>query len=73
MNGTRIEIDKKIEENDLPRLLYLTGLIHGHHCRGSAMGVMAAHYAMKAMNIKENTGMRENSEHGESPFMSLSI
>jgi formylmethanofuran dehydrogenase subunit E len=57
MNGTRIEIDKKIEENNLPRLLYLTGLIHGHHCRGSAMGVMAAHYAMKAMNIKENTGM----------------
>jgi formylmethanofuran dehydrogenase subunit E len=57
MNDTRLEIDKKIEENDLPGLLYLTGLIHGHHCIGSAMGVIAAQYAMKAMNIKENTGM----------------
>jgi formylmethanofuran dehydrogenase subunit E len=57
LNDTRLEIDKKIEENDLPGLLYLTGLIHGHHCVGSAMGVIAAHYAMKAMNIKENTGM----------------
>ena len=57
MNDTRLEIDQKIMENDLPGLLYLTGLIHGHHCIGSAMGVIAAHYAMKAMNIKENTGM----------------
>jgi formylmethanofuran dehydrogenase subunit E len=57
MNDTRLEIDQKIEENDLPGLLYLTGLIHGHHCIGSAMGVIAAHYAMKAMNIRENTGM----------------
>jgi len=57
MNDTRLEIDKKIEENDLSGLLYLTGLIHGHHCIGSAMGVIAAHYAMKAMDIKENTGM----------------
>ena len=57
MNDTRLEIDKKIEENDLAGLLYLTGLIHGHHCIGSAMGVIAAHYTMKAMDIKENTGM----------------
>ena len=57
MNDTRLEIDEKIMKNDLKGLLYLTGLIHGHHCIGSAMGVIAAHYAMKAMNIKENTGM----------------
>lgn len=57
MNDTRLEIDQKIEQNDLSGLLYLTGLIHGHHCIGSAMGVIAAHYAMKAMEIKENTGM----------------
>jgi len=57
LNDTRIEIDKKIEENDLSGLLYLTGLIHGHHCIGSAMGVIASHHAMKALDIRENTGM----------------
>jgi formylmethanofuran dehydrogenase subunit E len=57
MNDTRQEIDKKIEANDLSGLLYFTGLIHGHHCIGSTMGVIAAHYALKTMNIKENTGM----------------
>jgi len=57
MNDTRLEIDKKIDENDLSGLLYLTGLIHGHHCIGSTMGVIAAHYTMKTMNIRENTGM----------------
>ena len=57
LNDARLEVDKKIEENDLAGLLYLTGLIHGHHCVGSAMSVIAAHYAMKTMGIKENTGM----------------
>ena len=57
MNQTRIEIEKKIEENDLEGLLHLTALIHGHHCVGSAMGVIAAHYAMKALDVKENIGM----------------
>jgi len=57
MDDTRLEIERKIENNDLAGLLYLTGLIHGHHCIGSAMGVIAANYAMKSMNIKENTGM----------------
>jgi formylmethanofuran dehydrogenase subunit E len=57
LNDTRLEIDKKIEENDMAGLLYLTGLMHGHHCVGSAMGVIAAHHAMKVMDIKESTGM----------------
>jgi formylmethanofuran dehydrogenase subunit E len=54
---TRKEVEEKIEENDLDGLLYLTGLIHGHNCVGSAMGVIAAHYAMKTLGIKESTGM----------------
>ncbi|MFA5869700.1 MAG: FmdE family protein [Candidatus Bathyarchaeia archaeon] len=46
-----------IESNDLAGLLHKTALIHGHHCVGSAMGVIAAHHAMKAMGIVQNTGM----------------
>ena len=57
LNDTRLEVDKKIEEDDLAGLLYLTGLIHGHHCVGSALGVIASHYAMKKLGIRENTGM----------------
>jgi formylmethanofuran dehydrogenase subunit E len=54
LNDTRIEIEKMIESNDLAGLLHKTALIHGHHCVGSAMGVIAAHYAMKAMGIMEH-------------------
>jgi formylmethanofuran dehydrogenase subunit E len=46
-----------IESNDLAGLLHKTALIHGHHCVGSAMGVIAAHYAMKTMKVVRNTGM----------------
>jgi len=46
-----------IEKDDLTGLLHLTALIHGHHCVGSAMGVIAGHYAMKMLGVKENTGM----------------
>jgi formylmethanofuran dehydrogenase subunit E len=52
-----MEVEEKIEENDLAGLLHLTALIHGHHCVGSALGVIAGHYAMKALNVKENIGM----------------
>jgi formylmethanofuran dehydrogenase subunit E len=57
LNDARIEIEKMIESNDLAGLLHKTALIHGHHCVGSAMGVIAAHYAMKAMRVVRNTGM----------------
>ena len=57
MSDTIREVEKKIEENDLDGLLYLTGLIHGHHCVGSTMGVIAAHHAMKKLGIRESTGM----------------
>jgi formylmethanofuran dehydrogenase subunit E len=57
MNETRIEIEKMIEENDLVGLLHQTAKIHGHHCVGSAMGVMAAHHAMRSLGVTRNTGM----------------
>jgi len=57
VNDTRIEIEKMIEDNDLAGLLYQTAKIHGHHCVGSSMGVIAAHYAMKSLGVTRNTGM----------------
>jgi len=57
LNQTRFEVEKKLEENDLSGLLHLTALLHGHHCVGSALGVIAGHYAMKKLNVTENTGM----------------
>jgi len=53
----RAEIEKMIEFDDLAGLLTRTGEIHGHHCVGSAMGVIAAHWAMKELGVKESTGM----------------
>lgn len=57
MAEIRVEIDKMIESDDLPGLLTKTGEIHGHHCVGSTMGVIAAHRAMKELGVKNNTGM----------------
>jgi len=57
MNDTRTEIENMIQNNDLSGLLHRTALIHGHHCLGSAMGVIAGHYAMKTLGVVENTGM----------------
>lgn len=57
MSDLRREIDRMIESDDLAGLLTKTGELHGHHCIGSAMGVMAAHKAMKELGIKETTGM----------------
>jgi formylmethanofuran dehydrogenase subunit E len=57
MNDTRIEIEKMIEDNDLAGLLHQTAKIHGHHCVGSAMGVIAAQHAMKVLGVTKNTGM----------------
>lgn len=57
MTGIRSEIERMVEEGDLRGLLTRTGEIHGHHCVGSAMGVMAAYRAMKELGVKENAGM----------------
>jgi formylmethanofuran dehydrogenase subunit E len=53
----RAEIERMIESDDLAGLLTRTGEIHGHLCVGSAMGVIAAHWAMKELGVKESTGM----------------
>jgi formylmethanofuran dehydrogenase subunit E len=53
----RAEMEMMIESDDLEGLLTRTGEIHGHHCVGSAMGVIAAHWAMKELGVKESTGM----------------
>lgn len=57
MAEIRAEIERMIGYDDLAGLLTRTGEIHGHHCVGSAMGVIAAHWAMKELDIKESTGM----------------
>ncbi|MBS7631749.1 TraR/DksA C4-type zinc finger protein [Candidatus Bathyarchaeota archaeon] len=46
-----------IETDDLPGLLRKTGELHGHHCVGSALGVIAAHKAVKELGVEEATGM----------------
>ncbi|MFP3951441.1 MAG: FmdE family protein [Candidatus Bathyarchaeia archaeon] len=55
--GIRDNIERMIRDDDLEGLLTRTGEIHGHHCVGSAMGVIAAHRAMKELNVTESTGM----------------
>lgn len=57
MNDARIDAERMIEGNDLTGLLLMTAKIHGHYCVGSAMGVMAAHHAMKSLGVVRNTGM----------------
>jgi formylmethanofuran dehydrogenase subunit E len=57
LSKTRSEIERRIRENDLAGLLRLTALIHGHYCVGSALGVIASTYAMRKLNVEENTGM----------------
>ena len=57
LNDTRVEIEKMIRNDDLAGLLRMTALMHGHHCVGSAMGVMAGHLAMKTLGVVESTGM----------------
>jgi len=47
----RNEIERKIASDDLAGLLTKTGEIHGHYCVGSALGVMAAHHAMKELGV----------------------
>jgi len=43
----RQEIEDAVTGGDLSKLLRLTGLIHGHYCPGSALGVKAAARAVR--------------------------
>jgi formylmethanofuran dehydrogenase subunit E len=54
----RQEIEDAISAGHLHRLLEISGLLHGHFCPGSAMGVKAAARAVKEMTVK-STGMEE--------------
>jgi formylmethanofuran dehydrogenase subunit E len=54
----RQEIEEAIASNDLHKLLLLNGMLHGHYCPGSSMGVKAATLAMRELGVK-STGMEE--------------
>jgi len=58
LKNPRQEIEKAVAEGDLPKLLRISGLLHGHYCPGSAMGVKAAVRAVKELKVK-STGMEE--------------
>lgn len=54
----RKEIEAAISDGDIATLLRLSGLIHGHYCPGSAMGVKAATRAVRELKTS-STGMEE--------------
>ncbi len=54
----RQEIEKAIADNDLTKLLLFSGLLHGHFCPYSAIGVKAAARAVRELGVK-STGMEE--------------
>ncbi|MBN1691485.1 MAG: formylmethanofuran dehydrogenase [Dehalococcoidia bacterium] len=58
MENPRQELEKAIAQGDLQKLLRSTGLLHGHYCPGSAMGVKAAARAVNELRVK-STGMEE--------------
>jgi formylmethanofuran dehydrogenase subunit E len=54
----RKEIEEAIAAGDLHHLLLLNGMLHGHYCPGSAMGVKAGARAVKELKAS-STGMEE--------------
>jgi formylmethanofuran dehydrogenase subunit E len=58
LKNPRQEIEEAVANGDLPKLLRITGLLHGHYCPGSAIGVKAAARAVKELGVK-STGMEE--------------
>jgi formylmethanofuran dehydrogenase subunit E len=58
LNNPRQEIEKAVADGDLQKLLRISGLLHGHYCPGSAIGVKAAARAVKELGGK-STGMEE--------------
>jgi formylmethanofuran dehydrogenase subunit E len=58
MENPRQGIEKAIADGDLHKLLRLNGMLHGHYCPGSAMGVKAAAGAVRELGAK-STGMEE--------------
>lgn len=63
MNGTNEEnprqvIEEAIAAGDLNRLLKMNGMLHGHFCPFSAIGVKAAVRAVQELGVR-STGMEE--------------
>ena len=58
ISNPRQEIEKAIAVGDLPKLLKMSGMLHGHFCPFSAIGVKAAARAMKELSVR-STGMEE--------------
>lgn len=58
LKNPRQEIEQAVNNGDLPKLLRISGLLHGHYCPGSAMGVKAAARAVKELGVR-STGMEE--------------
>ena len=54
----RQEIEHALAAGNMHRLLEISGLLHGHFCPGSAMGVKAASRAVHELNVS-STGMEE--------------
>ena len=54
----RTDIEEAIAVSDLPRLLMMCGMLHGHFCPYSAIGVKAAARAVRELDVK-STGMEE--------------
>lgn len=54
----RREIEEAIAASDLNRLLEISGLLHGHFCPGSALGVKASARAVRELGAR-STGMEE--------------
>lgn len=54
----RNEIEKAVIDGNLPRLLTISGLLHGHFCPFSALGVKAGARAMRELEAT-STGMEE--------------
>jgi formylmethanofuran dehydrogenase subunit E len=54
----RREIEDAIDAGDLNRLLKMNGMLHGHFCPFSAIGVKAAARAVQELGVR-STGMEE--------------
>jgi len=54
----RKDIEEAITSGDLRRLLMMCGMLHGHFCPYSAIGVKAAARAVRGLGV-ESTGMEE--------------
>ena len=57
----RQEIAEAVDTGDLQKLLKLTGMLHGHFCPGSALGVMASVYGLSQLGREgiPSDGMEE--------------